>query len=242
MPQLPGLVSSTRPRGGRRFEPVGERSLLEDGLRAARGLPGAARGLLVIEEVAGPFGVPDLVAVVGPPAALRRREDLDIPPLLNELDAGIVGAAAVAAPRSLATLASRLGWPASTVERRAPGLLRSGALTEPRPGVFTRPPGLEPFGRLYAIETKVDKWRRAVQQGRTYQLWCDTYIVVMPSLGSTPAGELRAAAQSDGAGVMVAGRWLIRPTIFPRPASRRLWGFEHVFAALWQNQKPSVRP
>jgi hypothetical protein len=231
MLNLPDAVSSARPRGGRRFEPVAERALEPDALRAARSLPGARHGLLVLREVAGPFGVPDLVAVVGPSELLRRRCALGVAPLLNEVDAGVVGAAATAAPRSVDSLADRLGWSTQTVERRVPALLRAGALVQRRPGVYTRPADLRPVGRLYALETKVNKWRRAVQQGRTYQLWCDAYIVVMASLGSVTLEALISEAREDGAGVMVAGRWLVRPRVRRRPEHRRLWGSEHVVAA-----------
>jgi hypothetical protein len=235
-------IVSVRPRGGRRFEPVEERQLEPDALRAVRGLPGARQGLLVLREVAGPFGVPDLVAVVGPPDVLRRRLAVGMAPLLNEVDAGIVGAAAPAAARGLDALASSLGWSTDTLSRRVPALVHSGALVERRPGVYTRAAELQPVGRLYAVETKVSKWRRAVQQGRAYQLWCDAYIVVMPSLGSMPLAELISEARQDGAGVMVAGRWVVRPRVRRRPEYRRLWGSEHVVAAVGANSEAFGAP
>lgn len=224
--------ASARPRPGRRFQPIAELALEEDALRAASMLPGAARGLLVIREVAGPFGVPDWIAVVGPPDLIQRRLAHDVPPLLNEVDAGIVGATAPVAPRSLAHLAAQLGWPVPTIERRIPGLVRSGALIEHSAGRFTRLADLVPIGRIYAIETKLRNWRRAVQQGRMYRLWCDSYVVVMASLGSAPVEDLLSSAGEDNAGVMVGGRWLARPKIHDRPISQRLWGSEHIVAAL----------
>ena len=232
MLNVPEAIPSARARGGRRFEPVQERGLEAEALRAVGGLPGARDGLVVLREVAGPFGVPDLVAVVGPGDVLRRRLSVGIRPLLNEIDAGIVGAASAIVPRKLETLAVQQGWELDTVSRRVSSLLRAGALLEVRPGRFTRPSQLRPIGRLYAVETKVNKWRRAVQQGRTYQLWCDAYIVVVGSLGPDPLEALIREARQDGAGVVTAGRWLLRPRVRRRPEHKRLWGSEYVVAAI----------
>jgi hypothetical protein len=94
-----------------------------------------------------------------------------------------------------------------------------------------RSEAMRPVGRLYAVEIKVDNWRRAVRQGRGYQLWCDTYIVVMDKLGPEPLQGLLAASAGDGAGVVVTGQWKSRPTLRPREDWRRLWGSEHIVAA-----------
>jgi hypothetical protein len=232
MSSIPEPVLSVRERGGRRFQPVHERSLERAALEACSALPGAHRGLIVIKEVAGPLGIPDLVAVVGDPRAARLRLALGVPPLLNELDAAIVSAAAPRAARSAATLARHLGWEIDTVLARLPRLLEVGALSETSPGVVVRPTALEPVGRLYAVETKVSNWRRAVRQGRSYQLWCDTYIVVMEALSAMPLDGLLAATHEDGAGVVIDGRWRSRARIRRSPVWRRLWGSEHVIAAL----------
>jgi hypothetical protein len=235
---LPRPFQSARDKGGRRFQPVKEQALEETALRASAALPGAGDGLLVLREVVGPLGIPDLVAVVGSPLAVYQRRKLGVPPLLNEIDAAMVGAASPRAPRRIETLARRLGWPVTTLARRMPDLLRSGALIETNSGVVVRPEALQPIGRLYAVETKVSDWRRAVRQGRAYQLWCDAYIVVMESLSSGPLSALVAATAEDGAGVVIGGRWLSRPKVRSRQEWRRLWGSEHVVAALGHGLEP----
>lgn len=232
MSSIPDPVLSVRERGGRRFQPVHEHSLERVALEACTALPGAHRGLIVVKEVVGPLGIPDLVAVVGDPKAVQHRLALDVPPLLNELDAAIVSAAAPRAARSANTLARRLGWDIETVLLRFPRLLEVGALAETSPGVVLRPAALRPVGRLYAVETKVSNWRRAVRQGRSYQLWCDTYIVVMEALSSMSLDGLLAATHEDGAGVVIDGRWRSRAHIRRQLVWRRLWGSEHVIAAL----------
>lgn len=228
----PIVVDTSRPRAGRRFEPVHELALSTDAVSAASGLPGVRRGLLVLREVAGPFGVPDFLAVVGASDALDARRALGVPPLLNQIDAGVVAAAAARAPRSAATLARRVGWPVESVERRIPELLRSGALVRAGRSSFVRPAELRPIGRLYAIETKVKEWKRALRQARAYSLWCDSYVIVMPSLGSVPLAQVVEAVVEDQGGLMVDGRWLQRPRLGTRTAAQRLWGSEHVVAAV----------
>jgi hypothetical protein len=226
-------VHAGHPRAGRRFEPISERELSSDTLLAARGLPNAHRGLRILLETAGPFGVPDLVAVIGPTQALNRRLRLRVPPLLNEVDAGVVAAAAVKAPRTAVTLAARVGWPIETVNRRIPGLLKSGALRAIGTESFVRPAALQPVGRLYAIEAKVRDWRRALRQARTYSIWCDSYVIVMPALGPTSTPNVLGEVRSDGGGLMLDGRWLVRPKLRSKSPSQRLWGSEHAIAAFF---------
>jgi hypothetical protein len=200
-------------------------------LRAAKTLPGAHRGLRVLLETAGPFGVPDLLAIVGPPTALEERLALEVPPLLNQVDAGVVSAAAWRAPRSAASIARRLGWPAPTVTRRLPGLVKSGALIPVGRDSYVRPSALRPVGRLYAIEAKVKDWRRALRQVRTYGVWCDGYVIVMPALGPSSLPIAMDAIGVDGGGLMLGGRWIRRPRIASRSTAQRLWGSEHAIAA-----------
>jgi hypothetical protein len=236
MPEAPEPLQSLLERGGRRFQPTKELALERVALKACASLPGASHGQLIIKEVVGPFGIPDLVAVVGSPSLVAERRQLDVPPLLNEIDAAIVGAASPRAPRRIETIARRLNWPIDIVTQRLPQLIATGALVEVSPCVVVRPEALRPVGRIYAVETKVADWRRAVRQGRMYQLWCDTYLVVMDTLGSAALEALVAASGEDGAGVVVDGQWRRRARVRPRPQWQRLWGSEHVIAALGHDQ------
>src|ERR1700754_3961217 len=111
-----------RPRHGSRFAPTHERVLVDSALWSARNLPNAVRGLTVVEEMAGPFGVPDFVAIVGPVENIAGRWKLEVPPLLNDIDAGIAAALNPSVARSVAWIAGRLQWPESSVRRRLPGL------------------------------------------------------------------------------------------------------------------------
>jgi hypothetical protein len=234
------VKESKRPRAGRRFLPVAEKELRSDAVRAARGLPGAHRGLSVFEEVAGPFGIPDFLAAVGPRSLLRRRAALRVPPLLNEVDAGIVARASVRLGKSAEALAEQLGWGVETVERRLPGLLRSGALTDLGAGRYVRPAALAPIGRLYAVETKIRDFRRALRQARTYALWCDNYVIVMPALSDASLGDAVHAVARDRGGLVVDGRWVQRPGGRRIPPAPRLWGSEHLVAATMRVASPAL--
>ncbi len=231
--------ASRRPRAGRRFEPVAERELEPMARRAIAGLPGAHRGLAVFREVSGPVGIPDFLAVIGPPQAMQRRLTLPVPALLNRVDAGI---AAVVTPRrgkTIKQISEELDWSPSTIERRILGMLKTGAVIEHASGRYVRSSRLVPAGRLYAIETKVSNFGRALKQARTYSLWCYNYVIVMPALA--PASLERASAQvgADGGGLVIDGRWVCRPRRRPRSAFRSLWGSEHVVAAI-RGYQPSV--
>jgi hypothetical protein len=195
-------------------------------------LPGAHRGLTVIREVAGPFGVPDFVAVVGSPERLRERLATPVPPLLNEVDAGIAAVLSTKRGKSIDSIAQSLGWTRQTVERRLPGLLRSSAVVEVHRERYVRAGALQPIGRAYAIETKVRDWRGALRQARTYRLWCDNYVIVMASLSDAMTPLAFEAIKADGGGLVSEARWIKRPRAYHPPSTRRLWGSEHIVAAL----------
>jgi hypothetical protein len=232
--QPPGLnvVDTTRPRAGRRFLPSHELALHADAERACASLPGAGRGLLVIREMVGPIGIPDLTAVVGPPELLRARLALPVPPLLNEVDAAIAAAASPSAARTVQAIAAKLGWPSTTIERRLPGLLRSGALLRSGRESYIRPPDLVNVGRIYAVEAKVRDAAAALQQVRTYTVWADGYVLVMSSLTDRVRARVGGEVAADRGGLMIAGKWVSRPVVHRLPAPRRLWASEHVVAAV----------
>lgn len=228
-------IDPGRLRPGRRFEAVEELELEPSAVFAARGLPHAHAGIQVIRELAGPIGVPDYVAVVGPPERLTWRLRSSVPPLLNQIDAGIVAVASTGRPHTAQHLARRLGWSLETVARRLPLLVRSGALLEDPPGRYIAHADVQPIGRLYALEAKIRDWRRAVRQARKYRLWCDNYIIVMGSLSTSTLANAQAIVSEDGGGLVVGMQWVTRPGRSRLSAARRLWGSEHVVAAL---QKP----
>lgn len=227
----PRAQRSTRQRPGRRFQPSEEAELFESAKRAAAQLPGADTGVLGLTELHAPFGVPDLTAVIGDSVPRRARLRLRVPPLLNEVDAGVVSVAAPDRFASARQLAARVGWSPTTVERRLPGLVRVGALREVQPGRFTRPTALEPIGSVYAIELKVDDWRRALVQCRTYRTWADSYVLIMDRVPGSSLADLRRNVRGDGGGLIIGEDWLVRPRIVKLPRSRRLWTSEHIVAA-----------
>ncbi|MGY2004324.1 hypothetical protein [Blastococcus sp. SYSU DS1024] len=236
------VVESLRPRAGRRFAPSHELALLAPAVDAAAALPGAHRGLLVVQEATGPYGIPDLTALVGPPALLAERLALDVPALLHQVDAAVAAVAHPRVGRSSSSLARLLGWPPETVERRLPDLVRVGALQERGPDRYVRPEALRPLGRMYAVETKVRDWSRALRQVRRYSVWADGYVLVMGELSARPLELLRVQVASDRGGLVVGGRWVRRPAVQKLPPARRLWAAEYFVAAVREGYQPSPVP
>jgi hypothetical protein len=231
---------SEKPRAGRRFSPVAERGLRADALQVARQLRGAAAGLVVFEEVAGPFGIPDFLAVTGAPALLQRRIKSGFPPLLNEIDAGIVAQLTPVRGKPLGTLVDGLGWKSTTIERRLQGLLRSGVVRDIGDGRLVRHASIVPVGRLHAIETKVRDFRRALRQARTYALWCENYVVVMSAMSDAARVAAIEAVAADCGGLVVGGEWVQRPRARQLIAARKLWGSEHLVAAAMRVGSPAL--
>lgn len=231
----PTIVTTSRPRAGRRFTPTHELALERPALDACRALPGAHQGLIVVREMVGPIGIPDFTALVGDPAALLERRLLDVPPLLNEADSGIVSAAHPSIGRTTAMLARRLRWSEESVGRRLPNLLRCGALREVAKKRYVRPPQLRPLGRIYAVEAKVRDGKSALRQARLYNVWADAYVVVMGALSAGVSSRIDQEVAKDGGGLVVDGRWRRRARVGKVPTSRRLWAAEHVVAAMQDN-------
>lgn len=230
--RITSVPSAERRRGGRQFEPTLEAELHNLARDAASSLPGARNGLLIIDELVGPIGIPDFVAVVGHLQKLQERISLGVPPLLNELDAAVVGATSDSAPRTLKSISATLGWSEDVVQSRVPELHRKGALIKTGRATYLRPNGLRPVGNLYAIETKVSAWPRAVEQGRKYKVWCDSYVLVFGFLSDQVMARLLSEVERDNAGVVVNGKWKRRPKISRKPNWQRLLGSEHVVAAI----------
>lgn len=240
---ITAIRNTGAPRAGRRFEPTHEVALHPDAVAACASLPGAYRGVLVVREMTGPIGIPDLTALVGGSLRLEARMGLDVPPLLNQLDAAIVATTPVKLSRSAEALARLLDWPIGTVSRRIPSLLQNGALIQVDRNRYVRPEQLQPVGRLYAIEAKVRDRGAAISQARTYGAWADGYVLIMGPLSQRPLELLTEDVDADRGGLMVNGEWLRRPRIIHHALMRRLWSSEHLVKAVRDpGYQPSVTP
>lgn len=219
-------VPTSNPRAGRRFEPIQERELHADALKAVRGIPNAGRGVVVVPEFSGPLGIPDFTAFVGDVSRIRVRQRLDVAPISNEMESGIISAAHSRRASSTQAIAHSLGWPADMVSSYIKALKKKRALIELAPDRFVRPKPLQPGGRLYAVETKVSDWKSALRQVRTYRVWADSYVLVMGRLSERPQAALMAEVQQDQGGLMVSGQWVVRPKLGVVADRRRLQAWE----------------
>jgi hypothetical protein len=224
------VVDTVTPRHGRRFEPLQELALHATAIAASECLPNAKSGLTIVRELVGPIGIPDFTALIGNPARVLQRQRSNVPTLTNEIDAGIVASLNPSAGRSLDWTASQLGWPKSTLQRRVGLLLKMGAVHHVGGERFVRDESLGTLGRIYAVEAKVDDWRSALRQVRTYRVWADSYLLVMGPLTDRVLAQLVPEVAHDRGGLVVDGKWLLRPRLGHVAPARRIQAAE-AFAA-----------
>jgi hypothetical protein len=219
------------------FRPVAEANLMASMLELAAGLRGAQEGVLALSELKGPFGVADLLVVVGPHEALQSRLATGVPPLLNEIDVLIAGALAQGRGLTVDQLAARTRVSGQVIKRRLAGLRRLRAVQKIR-GVWHGDSRLMPVGRLFAFEAKTDDWRQGLDQACRYQLWTHAAILVMGRLPNQPEALFSRIADR-GLGLASPAGWMARPRLQQRDPGRALWGSEHVVAGLL-GRRPSL--
>lgn len=223
---------TSRSRPGRLFEAVQEAGLYPAALDAARSLPGASAGILVVPEMSGPLGVPDFLVMVGGGKVLNARLASGIAPILSEMDCNVIASLYCARPRSARAVADSLGWTVDNVVARLQQLKKTGAVLETPAGLFLRHSSLSSGGTLYAIEVKVRDWPQAVRQSRGYRTWANNYVVVLGPIGDQARRAVAAEVEADEAGLFIDGRWIRKPSRrIPEPL-RGLMGFEHLVASL----------
>ena len=234
------LIHNQLSHAGHQFEPRGERALHELASPAALSLPGANKGVVLISEMPGPFGQPDFVALVGGGSWLERRMAAGIPPQLSEAECIVLSVLHAERPLSQAAVLRRVGWSADVLVPVLKKLVRVGALKVTSSGSFLRVRDLEPSGVLYALEAKLKSWQRAVLQGRAYRSWADNYVVLLGGVGTVAKQRAADTIAIDRAGLFVDFEWIVRPKVRKAHSAKRLWGFEHMYAAVVASD-PSFR-
>lgn len=229
------VTTSKHARPGRPFQPVQEAELHRDLPALVRSLPGAVRhGALLIAEAPGPFGVPDLLVLVGGQRQIDQRLASGLAPILSEMDAGLVAQLSAHRPASVSDLALVLGWTEDAVRRRARRLAGLEVVAD-RPSGLVRHPMVGFGGSIHAIEAKVNDWNRGIDQSLLYATWCDSVTL---SVGRLPRDFTPAVVRAARLrlGLVGSGRWLCRPGRRSHPRSVKQWAHEHVVAALWDHQ------
>jgi hypothetical protein len=224
-------VSNARPPRGRPFAPVSERELYPTLRSLARKLPGADRGVLLVSELVGPFGVADLVTVVGQPELLAERLSTNVPPLLSEVDCMILAACKGKAVRK-EEISAIIGKPLLMTQRRIAKLVTIGAVESNVAGKIKCTAYIRPVGRIWALEAKMRSWDRALAQSLRYSLWADGSVAVLSHIPNASAAAAKQRAEVMGLGLTHRDKWLQRAKIQKHSESRRLWASEHVVAAI----------
>ena len=216
---------------GRPFEPIAEAELIPGLIATA--IRRAFRGsrTVVVPELRGPYGVVDLAVLETTDELLAARSALGIPPVLNQLDAAIIGVLNAKRATTLYMVACRLGWVERHIAEHVDTLVRRGTITRMRSGALVRPAGLEPLGRMSVYEAKVRDWRRGLDQASTYATWADRATLAVGQL-PRDVSQILDAAEKLRLGLIAEGKWRLAPT--PQVLSRqtRFWASEHLYAAL----------
>jgi len=230
-------LTSGRTLPGRPFAPGPEAELGNDVHGLVESITGArAKGVLLIRELPGPFGIADYTAVIPNRVAIAARLNSPIAPLLLEAEAAVAAVTPFSRPWSSQTIARRLDWPVGVVEERLRGLRRIGAVIGSSNTGWVRHEALQPIGRLHVIEVKVRDWRRATDQAYTYASWADSVSIL---LGQLPSGGIPTGIP-PWIGCAADKTWRRRPVLRRHTPARRLWASEHVIAAVVGHHQPSA--
>lgn len=197
-----------------------EKLLDDDLVTLSMRLPRASEGLAIVREFPGGRGVADVVAITGWHDAVRRRLELPLPLLINETDCAVVAALSPNQTRTVSRVARMLGMSDQQLVRRLRPLVTTGHV-EPCGSGFRRVRGLEPIGRTYALEAKVNDWRQGISQALRYSTWCDAAAVVLLR-DPRDLDDVRTRCSALGLGLAAAGRWIVRPRISQLHAGLRL--------------------
>lgn len=226
------VVAPTSLLGGRRFEPQAELTLHEFARIAAATLPGVADEVLLVPEMPSPLGLPDFIALSDGRSWLEARQAAGVQPILSEAECSVLAVLHPGQALSRETVARRSAWSVAALDPVVTRLANAGAIESTPRGALRVNPSLVPSGSMFALEAKVKDWQKAVLQGRAYRTWANNYVVVLGAVG--PVAERRAAERirDDGAGLFTSSGWIARPRVRRPALAKRLWGFEHLYAAL----------
>ncbi|CAM5739995.1 hypothetical protein SAFG77S_01561 [Streptomyces afghaniensis] len=184
----------------------------------------------MIAEMPGPSGIPDLVALPGSATRLMERLESKIPPVLKRSEIEVVAALKVRQGISLDTLKSRVHRAEKTVLQSLRTLSQNGAVKKDG-NLLYRAEVLHPVGHLYALEAKVDDWKKGMRQAFRYRSWCAASALIMSQMPKNRE-PLLATARRLNIGLALEDRWIVRPRISKLDHVQRLWGSEHFVAAL----------
>lgn len=205
---------------GQRFSPIREREL-DPALRSlALRLPGAEQGIVLAPEFRGARGVVDLLAVTRVGDRFAERIAADIPFVTSEADSALLARLSPRATRTPEPLGRTLGATERQTLSRLRALTRAGAAQHFGRG-YRRANGLDPIGRAYALEAKVDDWRQGLSQAFRYASWADAVGVILlerPSDVEAVKSQFRAMR----IGLAIGDSWLVRPVIGRPDPGRRL--------------------
>jgi hypothetical protein len=205
---------------GRRFTPVQERDL-DPALRAlALRLPGADEGLVLAPEFRGARGVVDLLAVTRVGSRFVERTQIGAPFVTSEANSAVLARLSPRATRSPRHVATAVGMSERQALTRLRALVRTGAAEQVGNG-YRRRPGFDPIGRSYALEAKVDDWKKGLSQALRYASWADAAGVVL-LVAPQNLAAVKARYRALRIGLAIGDSWVVRPVIGRPDPGRRM--------------------
>lgn len=212
------------------FTPTKE-AVLDPALRSlARALPRSNPGVVMMAEVPGPVGVPDLIALPGSGDGLRKRLESKIRPVLRRADVELLAALKVRQGVTVETLRARVVGGNRAFNQSLRELTKDGAVIIDGRLIY-RAESMAPVGHIYALEAKVDDWKKGVRQAFRYRSWCSASALVLSRMPKDREPLLSAARRLQ-IGLAWEDRWLIRPRVVKLDPVQHLLGSEHFVAAL----------
>lgn len=211
------------------FRPTAELAVYPAVRELAFRFAGRWGGDVLLSEFTGPYGRVDFLLAVHDNSALEERRAAGLRPLSLLSEASVVAALSGRYARSVAEVSARSGAAANTVERVARVLARSGHVIVTDDGRYRRHAALRPVARTIALEAKVDDWKSALRQARTYALWSTWSVVVLDRLTNEDA--LCTEARQFGIGVAQHDDIVVHPRIQPRVPHLQLFASESYIGA-----------
>ena len=223
------LLTSALQLAGRRFEPTAEKSL-DPALTIAASTLQVTRNrtTLVLTECALPFGVPDAVVIAIDDDAFQRRLDSGIPPVTAPAEVKMICAARRRACTADELIAAT-SLSAPVARRYLQRLVDVGALRMAAKR-YRASATLQPVGRIFALEAKVNDWRSGYEQCLRYGSHADGTALILPRVTERVRQPLLDVTRPHGIGVFADGRWMQRPKMSKLTADRRLHASECVIA------------
>jgi hypothetical protein len=171
-------------------------------------------------EFRGARGVVDLLAVTRVGDKFTERTRIGAPFVTSEANSAVLARLSPRVTRSPRYIARAVGMTERQTLTRLRVLARTGAAAQVGSG-FRRRVGFDPIGRSYALEAKVDDWKKGLSQALRYASWADAAGVVL-LVAPQNLTSVKARFRALKIGLAIGDSWIVRPVIGRPDPGRRM--------------------